>query len=94
MNFKIICKHGNNAIHYYIKFNGYFFWLGFISFQHIREIKKEIAKQIFQENQEYDLENFIYALSQFRQLKTAKGIDYTNIVNEIQKTLKGENKHE
>ncbi|MEM4115880.1 MAG: hypothetical protein QXP59_07755 [Saccharolobus sp.] len=90
-NFVIMCKHSKNGINYYIKLKGNIFMLGFISFQHFNQQKKEIGKEIFKENEEYNFVNFIYALSQYRQLKITKGLDYSKVIQDIRNTLIGEN---
>ncbi|MEM3830375.1 MAG: hypothetical protein QXP36_14355, partial [Conexivisphaerales archaeon] len=55
--------------------------------QNATEQKKQMVKDIFEENREYILNNFIYALGMLKLIRIHEGIDYQNITKAIKNVL-------
>ncbi|MEM3345771.1 MAG: hypothetical protein QW709_06645 [Thermoplasmata archaeon] len=85
----ITIKHGKDRMIYFVKYSGHIYELGFLSLQNTTEEKRNMVKEIFQENKEYDLINFIHALGLIKIIRTHEGVDYSNTIKIIKNVLNG-----
>ncbi|MEM4104749.1 MAG: hypothetical protein QXF80_07135 [Thermoplasmatales archaeon] len=88
---RVFVKYVSGKMNYYVRYSGNLFQLGYLNFQNTHPQKIEMVKQIYKENEDYDLENFIRSLGLLKQIRYHEGIVYSQTIEMIKRVLHGEN---